>query len=573
MPEPRRFPKNEKVHYSQKSTFISGEKYIFVMGHIMPPGKVKYKDMALRAKPCRDGLEVYPFHEAELRTLKTDRELLWTVTDEGNDTISLWSDTARRYLNLNENGIQLSKKKQSLTVQQNGTLVRFGWKDKTGQIQWIRLSLRAEAPYGLVFTSGPSDSASSFAMAQRVFGISKKPQGKRKLTVGTFSDIHIDYGIQLQRPYLRRGVMQAAKGYAKRYDLDALILCGDSISDNGSHPSLPRGGALQGKWPYDRWLKTRNLLHKELQKSFHNPLRNGNIFHLTGNHDYQVGDRQPEGKSFNSAYYTDLLPADIMYPLIQKVNVDVSSDECLLCYEYQVNNIPFLVLNTPVYPLVPGARFPERANSGHTAEQYEWLENRLQEIKDKQGYNAVVFVSSHYPFWSSQYAQTKAHFAPNYDVYVKMSNLFEQFPNLFFFYGHAHSGDTLPTLAETSETMESIAPISLTYDKNGGDRQIITQEHQERGRFHSDVLETEGFHHMYAGSISFYETHYFANDGRRKVSGLTEIDVPFIQGCTVEVYEDRAVVTMNNFGPKAETLACLPGSTYKLKPLTVMLKK
>ncbi len=568
-----RFPNKELLLYRQQPTFVSGEKYILVMGHIVAPGQRKQLDFALRAKTCRDGMEALPFHEANLRPLKTDRELWWTVTDEGNGTVSLWSDFARRYLNLSRNGMSFSKKKQCLILRKNGNLVRFGWDDEAGTRHWLRIATRPEAPYGINFTSGKDSNCSSFALAQRVYGVPKQPQGEKKISVGTYADIHIDYGIQLFRPYLRKGVMQMAKGYARKYDLDALLLCGDSISDNGSHAQYPRGGAMQGKWPYDRWLKTRNLLHDALQKSFRNPENKGNIFYLTGNHDYQVGDRQPEGKTFNSAYYTDLLPADIMHPLTQKVAVGTGSDECLLCYEYRVKNVPFLVLNTGVYPLVPGAKFPDRPCPAHNLEQYDWLEARLKEIKEEQGEKALIFVTSHYPLWPNQYNQTENYVDPNYEAYVKINLLLNQFPNLFFFYGHAHGGDAYPCFTNSAENMEGNVPIELSYGEVNGKPAVLTQEHNERGRFRSDILETESFHHMYGGSLSFYSNHYFANNGVKIPSLLTHIDIPMIQGCTVEVYDDRAVVTMNNFGPKAKTLKCLPGAVYNPKPLTVMLKK
>ncbi len=573
MKETHRFPTKELLLYRQKPFFVSGESYLLVLGHIVAPGQRKQLDFVLRARECRDGVEAYPFYEADLRALKTDRELLWTITDEGNGTVSLWSDSAKRYLTLNRHGALFSKKKQALCLQQNGELVRFGWDDEAGNRHWLRVATRPEAPYGINFTAGSDDNCSSFALAQRVYGIEKEPQGEKRLTVGTFADIHVDYGIQLFRPYLRKGVFQMAKGYAKNYDLDALIMCGDSISDNGSYPSYPRGGAMQGKWPYKRWLKTRNLLHETLQKSFRNQENKGNIFHLTGNHDYQVGDRQPEGQTFNSAYYTDLLPSDIMYPLTQKVTADLGSDECLLCYEYRVKNVPFLVLNTPVYPFVPGAPFPDRACPAHTLEQYDWLEARLTEIKEEQGEKAVIFVSSHYPLWPNQYNKTEGIMAPNYEAYVKINLLLNRFPNLFFFYGHAHGGDAYPGFVNSAENMEGNVPIELSYGEVNGKPAVLTQEHNERGRFRSDILETSSFHHLYGGSLSFYSNHYFANNGVKKPSLLTHLDIPMIQGCTVEVYEDRAVVTMNNFGPKAETLACLPGAKYHLKPLVLILKK
>ncbi len=568
-----RFPQKEMLRYEQKSSFVSGEKYIFIMGQLRAPGQIKPEDFALGAKVCRDGVEAYPFREAELRRRNTDRDFYWTLTDEGDGTVSLWSEGAKRYLTLTENGAVFSKKKQYFTVTENGGLFRFAWKAPQGITYWLRASARAESPSGLVFTSGDKNDASSFALAQRVYGIPKAPQGEKKLTVGTYADIHIDYGIQLFRPYLRKGAMEMAKKYARRYDLDAVIMCGDSISDNGSGKSYPRGGAMQGKWPYDRWLKTRNLLHETLQKSFQNPENRGNIFYLTGNHEYQCGDRQPEGQTYNAAYYTDLLPADLMHPMVQTVEVGLGSDQCLLCYEYRVKGVPFLVLNTPVYPLIPGRSIPERPNPAHTLAQIDWLEERMNEIEKELGNKAVVFVSSHFPVRPNQYGNTANAVSPNYDAYIKINEVLSRFPNLFFFYGHTHGGDIHPTFTRTCETMEATVPVELGLSEADGKPLLTAQENPERGRFRSDILETEGFHHLYGGSLSFYSNRWFANDGKKKNSPLTHIEVPFFQGVAVEVYEDRVVLTMNNFGTKAGVTDYLPGANYNIEPLVCLLKK
>ncbi len=573
MKETRRFPANQLLRYQQKSNVVSGNQYLLIMGNLRAPGQIKPEAFALKAKICRDGLEAYPFREAELRVLKTDREFLWTITEEENDTVSLWSEFAKRYLTLQENGLTFSKKKQCLTLKKNGGLFRFGWQDKQGVTHWLRAAVREESPSGFVFTSGEKDQASSFALAERVYGIAKQPQGVKKLTVGTFADIHVDYGIQLFRPYLRKGAMEMAKKYARRYDLDAIVMCGDNISDNGSGKSYPRGGAMQGKWPYDRWLKTRNLLHETLQKSFRNPENKGNIFHLTGNHEYQCGDRQPEGETYNAAYYTDLLPADILHPMVQQVEVGLGNDQCLLCYEYRVKGVPFLVLNTPVYPLIPGRSIPERPNPAHTLDQIAWLEERLEEIKEELGDKAVIFVSSHFPIRPGQYGNTANAVLPNYDAYIKINEVLSRFPNLFFFYGHTHGGDIHPTFTRTCETMEADVPVELGLSEADGKPILTAQEDPERGRFRSDILETESFHHLYGGSLAFYSNRWFANDGKKKNSPLTHIEVPFFQGVAVEVYEDRVVLTMNNFGTKAGVTDYLPGAKYTIEPLVCLLKK
>ena len=98
-------------------------------------------------------------------------------------------------------------------------------------------------------------------------------------------------------------------------------------------------------------------------------------------------------------------------------------------------------------------------------------------------------------------------------------------------------------------------------------------ESYDRARLRSDVIRALGFCDNYGGSMSYYKNDYFANDGKKKSTYLTHIEVPFFQGLAVQVYEDRVVLTMNNFGTKKGVSDHLPDSSYSLKPLVRMLKK
>lgn len=566
-----RFPRTELLRYRHIPAYVSGEACLLVMGSLSYAGFSKPDDFALRARISRDGLEAFRFREEELRKKQNDKDLYWTVTDEGEGLVSLWSQSARKYLTITDQGVTLSRKKQLLKVTVNGTTFRFSFLAKDGTEYFLRASGRKEAESTLVFTSGTATDASSFACLERVEGLPLKPAGDVKLTVGTFADIHVDYGMQLFRPYLRKSAVKTAKGYATRADLDAVIMCGDNISDNGS--GYPRGGAVQGKWPYERWVRIRNMLHEALKKSFRNPENAKNIFHLSGNHECQCGDRQPEGQTYNSAYYTDLLPEDILHPLTEKVKVGLGSDENLLCYEYRVKNIPFLVLNTPAYPPMPNRSVAERPQPAHTLQQAEWLAQRLEAIRAEQGSNAVIFVSSHYPFSPGHYRNTAGYPIFNYDAFLKMETLMNSFPNLFFFHGHTHGGNHHPVFRRTAEKTQGNSPVAYHLIQADGKQTLEMQDAFERGRFCSDVIISLGYRHSYGGSMTFYYNDYFANDGKRKPSYLTHLEVPFFQACLIEVYEDRVVLSMQNFGTKEGVANHLPNATYRIRPLVCPLKK
>lgn len=576
-----RFPKNELVKYEHIPTFVSGEKYLLVMPYLNPNGEKNPQDFALRAKISRDGLEAFRFTEKDLRKKKSDKDLYWTVTDEGDGKVSLWSESVRKYLVITDQWATLSRKKQLLTFRQNGTLFQLTVTDKKGETLYLRYSPRKEGDSGAIFTSGKVKADSSFGFLQRVFGIPATIDEKPLLTVGTYSDLHVDYGLQLKPPYVRPTMPKAARGYRRRYDLDAVIVCGDTISDNGSGWSdNPGKGAMQGYWPYDRWQFTRKRIHEVIKKSFRSEEKAKNILFVTGNHEYQVGDRQPEGKRYNSAYMMDHLPADLRNPLTEhyttydKKEADIGPDENLLCYEYRVNGIPFLILNDPTYGEIPWP-FPDRGEPAHTLQQAEWLEARLNEIEKEMGKDAVVIVASHFPFYPDCYVATYngPTVKPNMDAYLRIRDAISRFPNLFFFFGHVHTNNDI-TFNETSEVVSHVIPVDVKLDGKGtGWENVISPEEFARKLFRSDAILPAGFHHVYCGSHSYYHTKYFESDGKKKNTTLSAAACPFPQGCVLEVYSDRVVLTMQQFGTKKDTEQRLPGSSYKVKPLVCPIVK
>ncbi len=576
-----RFPKNELVKYEHIPTFVSGEQYILVMPFLNPNGEKNPQDFALRAKISRDGLEAIRFTEKDLRKKRTDKDLWWTVTDEGEGKVSLRSDSVRKYLNLAEQGATMSRKKQLLSLRQNGTLVQLTAENKKGETLYLRYAPRKEGDTGVVFTSGKAKENTSFGLFQRVCGIPATIDEKPILTVGTYSDLHVDYALQTKPPYVRPTMPKAARGYRNRFDLDAVIVCGDTISDNGSGSRTnPGKGAAQGYWGYDRWQATRKRIHEVIKKSFRTEEKSKNILFVTGNHEYQVGDRQPEGKRYNSGYMTDLLPEDILHPLTEHYTTyngeeaDLGATENLMCYEYRINGIPFLILNHPLYGEIPWA-WPDRGEPAHHMKQAEWLEERLKEIEEEQGRDAVVIVASHFPFYPDCFVATYngPTVKPNMDAYLKMSETMSRFPNLFWFFGHVHTNNDI-TFSETSEVVSHVVPVDLKLDgKGNGWSNAVSPEEFARKLFRSDAVLPAGFHHVYCGSHSYYHTKYFESDGKKVNTTLSAAECPFPQGCVLEVYSDRVVLTMQQFGTKKETLRRLPGASYKVKPLVCPIVK
>ncbi len=239
-----RFSKNHLLRYQHIPSFRSGEQYILVIGSIYTARTNPPNDFALRAVRSRDGLEAFRFNEEALRTKKNDKDLHWRITAEDGNTVSLWSEATKRYLNMDAEGAFLSKKKQCLSVVSNGTFFRF-YADVDGVPYFLSAATRNEAKSKLSFTSVPGSDRTSFALLQRVFlPLSVKTEARPILTAGTYADVHIDYGLQTKAPYLRKSILKTARKYRENYDLDVLIMCGDNMSDNASPET--QTGAAQG---------------------------------------------------------------------------------------------------------------------------------------------------------------------------------------------------------------------------------------------------------------------------------------------------------------------------------------
>lgn len=560
------FSAKELLKYRQVPAPVFGEEYLITAATMLNRTGLRYKDYAMVAAAAENGLQALLFDEETLRPRTTDRDLYWRLCDEGEDKVSLLAPSVGQYLNLTGQGAFLSDQKQALTLRANGTVFRFSATDETGTERYLRCVPCDGAPFGYVFTASTETNATCFALLRRERGLSVKPEGKPILTVGSVSDIHIDYNLQAKAPYIRKSVRQAAVRYRRRFDLDILITCGDNTSDNASYPALNRG-ALQGKWPRAKFLQVQRLLQKALRHSFRDESKSDRILWLSGNHDSQLGDHQPEGQCFNSADFSEYLPKGITHRLTRPAPMDVGVQEELLCYEYRVGQVPFLVLNTPLCPIDHKLPFfPHRPSPGHDLEQAEWLAERLKQIEEEQGRNAPIFVLSHYPFHRGTFLCNSTVCSHNLDAYLALDKTLNRYPNLYWCYGHVHGTDDWITHRYSGEMTISHAPVEMAVE-NGA---IVGPDSPDRGNLRSDLAIGVGFKSVFVGSLAFFETSYFKNDGKKFNSGLTELEVPFSQGMVFELYDDRIVLTMQNLGTEKGT-ALIQNGVYRPSPVVFPL--
>ena len=109
MEQTYRFPAGELLRYRQITEPTPGKDYVIAIGTMQNHTGLRYKDYALRAKACRDGLETVLFDEEPLRGLKSDRELTWTLTEEESGCFALYSKSAKKYLFMDGQGARLRK--------------------------------------------------------------------------------------------------------------------------------------------------------------------------------------------------------------------------------------------------------------------------------------------------------------------------------------------------------------------------------------------------------------------------------------------------------------------------------
>lgn len=559
-----RYDPLNSYYYRPAQEAVDGKEYCISVACLQNKTGLRYKDFAMTAKNRRDGLEAVRFDRDVFCRYSSDGIFCWKWQEESEGVGTLYSEAKKKYLFLDPQGARLSTRKCLLKIEKNGGCFRFS-AVKYPQF-YLRCAERNDTPFGYVFTSATAEAATSLLLSERV-EVAYSPTAEKILTAGTVSDIHVDYNLQNSAPYIRRSVFNAARYFRKKYDLDILLTCGDNISDNGSHGVYNRG-VIQGKFPRKKFLQIQKLLHTSLQRSFR---RSGPVLWLSGNHDCQVGDRQPEGKRFNSNDYSPYLPEGIFAELKRPAPMDVGIQEELLCYAYRVKGISFLVLNTPLYPIAeenPRIPHPHRPSPGHTLEQAEWLKARLEEIEKEQGKNAVVFVLSHYPFHRGSFMSGSKNCKHNFDAYVLLEHTLNRYPNLFWVYGHVHGTDDWITHAYSSECMESHQDVPVDLTETG----IACTDSPDRGSIRSDLTVGRGFKSVFAGSLAYFETSYFKNDGVRFRSGLTELEVPFAQGLAIEVYEDRVELRMENFGTKEGT-ALIRNGRYHPVPMIYPIEK
>ncbi len=387
------------------------------------------------------------------------------------------------------------------------------------------------------------------------------------LTSFMFTDVHNNFAMleptnNFKQYIVRKNVDSAIDQLLETEGpVDVVLVGGDLMSDYHSWNS-------SGKWPYEYFVEYRRLL----VDTFKRLSKDGKVSYVAGNHDYAQGElatdapHTPTG-NYNSCdfYFGDVgmrqdwgeLPEEDMF---WKVG-EHTGDKYLLAYYYEVNGVAFIGLS----PDHDHEGVWSVQGSGLNAECVEWLDKKLDEI-DPYG-DKVIIVNCHYFFdhrtainsdGTNKYAATESD-------RKALAPIYRGHKNLYHIFGHG-------------EVWFSDTTVRYVSHHNMGGEVIDVNNSETTS---SDIIsyENRSFTMVYGGHFrpdaNTYST-WFMNDYVKGFAGTSQKNFTHRSTCTprvaqgmyIEIFENKIVFTMKNFGN-------LPGWTPNdlIEPYTVWLYK
>ncbi len=367
-----------------------------------------------------------------------------------------------------------------------------------------------------------------------------KIEEKPLLTSFCMTDIHNNFAM-LAPPYVIRGTATLAIEHmlATEGKVDVVVIGGDYMSD---YPHWVDSGKL----PYEYFLG-----YKAKTIETFNPLaEGGKVIYIAGNHDYAQGEAATDAPhtatgNYNSFdfYYGEGAMEDTMGVLedgdaFWKIGEN-TGDKYLLAYYYEVNGIGFAGLSPD-----PDIVFNKQGD-GMSDIVLAWLDQKL-DFEDPDG-TKIIFLNCHYPIDGRGLTglSTSSYHKE------KLTPIFLGHNNLFHLYGH---WETYNAPYSSNEVFH--------YDMNGN---LISGPENETNASNIIAPDKRGFNAVYMGHFRpMYNSYpdWFFNDpvygygGKDSQTAEPSTKTPKVaQGMYIEVFEDRVVFTMKNYGiiPNFET--------------------
>lgn len=312
--------------------------------------------------------------------------------------------------------------------------------------------------------------------------------------------------------YIRNGIVEATKKVREEDNANVIAFLGDLISDkNGDETEAPHGyWYAQGQENVEsEWQKARDLMYAAAESA----TESGRALYLTGNHEYAIGGTRAN-PTFNSGDYTDGIESKLPELTVKNAyfqkeedfpegtSQDIIDAGHVLSYHYNIDGMDIIA----IHPSYTGAEITK--DWSYDLGALEWMEERLKEI----GADKTVLVLGHYPTSSLD------DYEAGMDSYNKIKQIFADYPNVIYLYGHDHN----PYIhTDTYQRVQTFAEDGVTPFQN---------------RYETPTGYTE----VFGGSVAF------TND-----IGLDSTDLAgtpaVVQGLLVKVYSDRIVLQMKNY--------------------------
>ena len=362
------------------------------------------------------------------------------------------------------------------------------------------------------------------------------------LTSFCFTDVHNNFAMlepdNSTGDYIIRGTATLAieQLLATEGKVDVAVIGGDYMSD---YPAWDEASGV-GRLPYKYFLgyKAKTI------ETFAKLSEGGKFIYVGGNHDYAQGEESGLGGPGKNGTYnsTDFYSGDGMEKVMGKLSADdmftkVGTNTGLtyiLAYYYEVNGIGFAGLAPD-----PDIIWHKQAD-GMSDAALDWLDKKLDK-EDPDG-TKIIFLNCHYPINGRHTASNTT--TSDYHK-EKLTPAFLGHNNLFHLYGHWESNS------------DDYTCINLFhYDKNGN---LIDGARNEVNSNNTILAKDRGFNAVYMGHFRpmynsqpdlFYDDVLYGYGGYSKYQKQHgSVQTPKIaQGMYIEVYEDRIVFTMKNFG-------------------------
>ncbi|MGI6263901.1 MAG: metallophosphoesterase [Acutalibacteraceae bacterium] len=253
------------------------------------------------------------------------------------------------------------------------------------------------------------------------------------LTIACLSDLHNQETLLTDTPpHIRGTITQTLTKMAQEEDqVDVILIGGDVTSD--SYVSRDRVVSI--------------LEQVKAQTDALTP----NVLWVTGNHDYNAGEGS---EKYNSAPYYDLLMKDSVGALSDEdaYYETYQGEKYLLAYHYRLGGFDFIGINTSHESLAGGL---QHTNYVYTDGTFDWVEQKLAAI----GADKTVFAVGHLPIAGSNSLRADKGQLPASSR--RMIDIFKNYPNLIYVYGHDHGGH------DGAHIHEDTAQRVTQYDTHG----------------------------------------------------------------------------------------------------------